>query len=76
MTVSAKTHIGKEDIEVQENTTTANETFSRLTTTGGIITLTKVPDIWDGKGCVDTGKILVRAADSVTTVLHSFGGTS
>lgn len=76
MTVSAKTHIGKEDINIQENTTTASETFSRQTTTGGTITLTKMPDIWDGTGCVDTGKILVRAADSVTTVLHSFGGTT
>lgn len=75
MTVSAKSHIGKEDIEVQINTEATNETFSRLTTTGGIIILTKIPDIWDGKGCVDTGKILVRAADSLTTVLHSFGGT-
>jgi hypothetical protein len=73
MTTSFKTHIGKEDIELQTNKTTTPETFSRTTTTGGIITLTKIPDIWDGTGCVNCGKILVRAADDGTTILHAFG---
>jgi hypothetical protein len=76
MTTQYKTHVGKEDMNVQENTTTVNETFSRKTTTGGTIDLTKIPDIWNGLGCVDTGKVLVRALDDVTVVLHSFGGSS
>lgn len=76
MTTQYKTHIGKEDMEIQTNRTETPETFSRQTTTGGTIDLTKIPDIWDGLGCVDTGKILVRALDAPTVVLHSFGGTS
>ena len=67
-----KTNIGKEDISVQVNTD-ATETFDRLTTTGSTITLKKLPDIWDGLGKVNTGKVLVRALDNNDTILHSFG---
>jgi hypothetical protein len=73
MTVAViKSHIGKEDCEVQTNTNDA-ETFTRLTSTGAEITLTKIPDIWGGTGLVKIAGIKVYAADSTTTVLHSFG---
>jgi hypothetical protein len=68
-------HVGKEDLKVQTNTSAA-ETFTRKTSTGGQNTATKFPDIWDGTGQVITGKILVKAADDNDTVLHSFGGIS
>jgi hypothetical protein len=68
-----KSHIGKEDISIQSNTGVP-ETFERSTSTGGIITMTKMPDIWDGTGKVDIGKVLVRALDNNATILHSFGG--
>ena len=71
-----KTHVGKEDMEIQTNKVTTPETFVRYTTTGGMISLTKIPDIWEGTGCINTGKVLVRAADDPDTILHSFGGTS
>jgi hypothetical protein len=68
-------HIGKEDIKIQTNTSTA-ETYQRLTSTGEKITMTKVPDIWDGTGQLIIGKLIVKALDDNDTVLHSFGGTS
>jgi len=74
-TTKHKSHVGKEDIEIQTNTDSA-ETFSRLTSTGASISVTKVPDIWDGYGRINTGKVLVRALDDNDTILHSFGGTS
>ena len=74
-TTKHKSHIGKEDIKVQVNTDAA-ETFNRLTSTGETISMTKMPDIWDGTGRVNTGKVLVKALDDNDTVLHSFGGTS
>lgn len=70
-----KSHIGKEDIEIQTNTDAA-ETFSRRTSTGGTITMIKMPDIWNGTGRVNTGKVTVRALDHNATILHSFGGTT
>ena len=75
MTTTYKSHIGKEDFSVQTNINTA-ETFTRKTSTGGVITMTKMPDIWEGKGCVKVNKILVCAADSPSTILHAFGGIS
>lgn len=48
--------IGKEDLSIQTNTAAA-ETFSRLASAGSTISLTKIPDIWDG-----TGKIRVAEA--------------
>ena len=74
-TTKHKSHIGKEDMEVQINTDAA-ETFNRLTSTGESIELYKVPDIWDGTGMLVIGKMLVKALDDNDTVLHSFGGTS
>jgi len=46
-----KGYIGKEDLKLQINTSTA-ETWSRLTSVGGTQTLTKFPDIWGGTGNV------------------------
>uniref|UniRef100_A0A6M3K1T2 Uncharacterized protein n=1 Tax=viral metagenome TaxID=1070528 RepID=A0A6M3K1T2_9ZZZZ len=74
-TIIHKSHVGKEDMKVQGNTDAA-ETFERLSSTGGSITLTKFPDIWDGTGQIIPGKILVKALDDNDTVLHSFGGVS
>jgi len=74
-TTKHKSHIGKEDFTIQANTDAA-ETFSRQTSTGGTITITKLPDIWDGLGLVNSGKITIRALDDNDTILHSFGGTS
>ena len=70
-----KSHVGKEDIEIQINMDDA-ETFTRQTSTGESITMTKVPDIWDGTGKVNTGRVLIRALDDNDTVLHCFGDDS
>ncbi len=70
---SVKSHIGKEDLEIQKNVSAA-ETFERLTSTGAEITLTKVPDLWDGTGQIIVGKMIVKASDNNDTILHSFGG--
>lgn len=70
-TVSTKSQIGKEDFKIQVNTNSA-ETFYRLSSTGELVSLTKLPDIWDG-----TGKIIIRQMiilDENGTVIHSFGG--
>jgi len=75
MTTTYKSNIGKEDFSIQTNVDAA-ETFTRNTSTGGTIALTKMPDVWDGTGKVNTGKVLVRALDDNDTVLHSLGGTS
>ena len=75
MTTTYKSQIGKEDLSVQTNVSTA-ETFVRNTSTGGALTMTKVPDVWGGTGKVNTGKITVRALDDNATILHSFGGTT
>ncbi len=75
MTTSYKSNIGKEDFSIQTNTNAA-ETFTRKTSTGGSISMTKMPDLWDGTGQIKLAKVLVYAADSPTTVLHSFGGVS
>lgn len=56
---STKTHIGKEDIKIQTNTGVA-ESFQRRTTTGGEITITKFPDIWDGTGKVNVAEICLK----------------
>ena len=50
--------IGREDMCVQTNTN-ATETFDRLGSMGGTQTLEKVPDIWDGTGFVNCGKVSV-----------------
>jgi hypothetical protein len=71
--VTHKSHIGKEDMDIQYNVNTS-ETFMRFTSTGGKITIIKMPDIWDGYGFINTGKVLVRALDDHDTILHSFGG--
>jgi hypothetical protein len=74
-TTKHESHLGKEDIKIQTNTSAA-ETFTRRTSTGASITVTKVPDLWDGTGQLIIGKMLVKAADDNDTVLHSFGGIS
>ena len=68
-------HVGKEDMTVQTNMNDA-ETFSRRTSTGAAITMTKVPDIWDGLGKVITGRVIIKALDDNDTVLHCFGDDS
>jgi hypothetical protein len=65
---STKTRIGKEDFCIQSNIL-IDETFSRQDSL-----LTKIPDIWDGKGKIDLGKLFVRASDDNDTVIHAFGG--
>ena len=74
-TTKHKDHIGKEDIKKQTNTSAA-ETYTRLTSTGESITMTKVPDFWDGLGQLIIGKMVVKALDDNDTILHSFGGIS
>ena len=61
-----------EDLELQENTDSA-ESFTRLTSTGGSITMTKFPDLWDGLGQLEIGQLKVKAVDDNDTVLHGFG---
>ena len=73
MTTSYKSNIGKEDFSIQKNVNAA-ETFVRNTSTGGAIDMTKMPDIWGGTGKPVIGKLIVKALDDNTTVLHSFGG--
>ena len=56
--IITKSLIGKEDLKIQTNIASA-ETFERQTSTGGTITLTKIPDIWDGTGLIKINKILI-----------------
>jgi hypothetical protein len=49
--------IGKEDFSIQTNTAVA-ETFNRLTSTGSTMSLTKIPDIWNGTGSPKVHHIL------------------
>lgn len=56
-----KNLLGKEDISIQTNTNAA-ETFNRLASTGSTVSITKVPDIWDG-----TGKIAVAQCETAAT---------
>lgn len=44
-----KGFIGKEDFSIQKNIN-ASETFDRTSSTGGALTMTKMPDIWEGYG--------------------------
>jgi hypothetical protein len=61
-----KGYIGKEDLAIQENEN-ATETFTRAASTGGTATLTKIPDIWGGKGSPNVASIILsNAAGTVT----------
>jgi len=51
-----KGYIGKEDFMVQLNAE-ASETFSRTTSTGSTMSLTKFPDLWEGYGKIKIAKI-------------------
>ena len=57
-----KNYIGKEDLSIQTNTSAA-ETFSRLTSAGSTISLTKFPDIWGGTGKIKVAKCETAATD-------------
>jgi hypothetical protein len=70
--ISTKSHIGKEDFELQTNIN-APETFERRTSSSGILTLTKFPDIWDGTGKINVDTIagdnLIIPLDHIDSVL-------
>jgi parallel beta-helix repeat protein len=70
-----KGYIGKEDVSVQGNTNTP-ETFSRGTSTGGNVNITKFPDMWDYTGIMRIAKALFGSASggSVQTGSGSPGG--
>ncbi len=51
-----KGFIGKEDFSIQRNTN-SSETFDRTSSTGGALTMTKMPDIWEGYGSINVAKI-------------------
>jgi hypothetical protein len=57
-----KNYIGKEDISIQTNTSAA-ETFSRLSSTGSTVSLTKFPDIWSGTGKISVAECETSATD-------------
>ena len=71
MSIITKSHIGKEDLQIQTNADTA-ETFDRLVSTGGTVTMTKFPDIFGGTGKLNIGLLQVRALDDNDTILHGF----
>lgn len=50
--------IGKEDFEIQYNSGVA-ETFSRTSSAGGTLSLTKVPDLWGGTGALKIGNLVI-----------------
>ncbi len=50
--------IGKEDMAIQTNTA-ANETFTRTASTG-VLSLHKIPDIWDGTGSINIGNFITK----------------
>ena len=68
---STKSQVGKEDFKIQINTN-APETFYRLCSTGELLSLTKLPDIWDGQGKIVVRQMITK--DENGTVIHSFGG--
>lgn len=57
-----KVTIGREDLEIQLNTN-ATETFQRLGSTGGTLTLEKFPDIWDGTGKIHVASCKTNQSD-------------
>lgn len=57
-----KGYIGKEDFSIQTNTSTA-ETFTRSSSTGSTVSLTKIPDIWTGTGKIHVAKCETDATD-------------
>ena len=54
--------IGKEDLNIQTNTSAA-ETFNRLSSTGSTVSITKMPDIWDGTGKISVAECETSATD-------------
>lgn len=57
-----KNLLGKEDIAVQTNANAA-ETFNRLASTGSTVSITKIPDIWDGTGKIAVAQCETAASD-------------
>src|SRR3990170_3553740 len=70
--------IGKEDLNVQTNTN-ATETFERLSSTGDTLTIKKIPDIGDGTGKLNVGKLYVAGSELSALAdhhtQHQNGGT-
>ena len=69
-----KNLLGKEDISIQTNTSAA-ETFNRLASTGSTVSITKMPDIWDGTGKIDVAECETVVLSSDTELSIEVGGT-
>lgn len=65
-----KGYLGKEDMNIQTNTSAA-ETFNRIASTGSTVAITKMPDIWTGTGKISVAQCETAATDPTDSAITS-----